>query len=202
MASRVLFQAILPRSTIATATFFAADIAGQVITANNEARASSTGGDGWDISRSFKTAAFGLGIVSWYGFTSSFVLSRFFPVSAAAGITLPTALLQAAAQQALFAPPLTFSFLYASSALIHEDENAFETAKSHMPAVGALAWSFLPWINAIANWGIKTPGLKMMAMNGIAFGWATYLTTVAASPRTSLVATSDKSEFETEFAPN
>ncbi|KAI8830208.1 hypothetical protein BJ741DRAFT_620779 [Chytriomyces cf. hyalinus JEL632] len=193
MASRVLFQAVLPRSTIATATFFAADVAGQVITANNEARAST--GDGWDISRSFKTAAFGLGIVSWYGFTSSFVLSRFFPVSAA-GITLPTALLQAAAQQALFAPPLTFSFLYASSAVIHEDENAFETAKSHMPAVGALAWSFLPWINALANWGIKTPGLKMMAMNGIAFGWATYLTTVAATPR------AEKSEILSEFAPN
>ncbi|KAJ3265077.1 hypothetical protein HDU77_006509 [Chytriomyces hyalinus] len=178
MASRVLRQALLPRTALATATFFSADIASQLITKSNESSNEALFGSDWDPVRSMKTAAFGLGIVGWYGFSSSFLLTKVFPASPK-GLSFATAMLQAAAQQALFAPPLTFSFLYTSAALIHNDPNALETAKEQMPAVGALAWSFLPWVNGLANWGIRSPGLKMVALNGIAFGWATYLSTLA-----------------------
>ncbi|KAI8832121.1 hypothetical protein BJ741DRAFT_667427 [Chytriomyces cf. hyalinus JEL632] len=183
MASRVLRQALLPRTALATATFFSADIASQLITksneSSNEAALFSISSSDWDPIRSMKTAAFGLGIVGWYGFSSSFLLTKVFPASPK-GLSFATAMLQAAAQQALFAPPLTFSFLYTSAALIHDDPNALETAKEQMPAVGALAWSFLPWVNGLANWGLfRSPGLKMVALNGIAFGWATYLSTLA-----------------------
>ncbi|KAJ3394512.1 hypothetical protein HDU80_010479 [Chytriomyces hyalinus] len=177
MASRVLFKALYPRTVLATSTFFAADVTAQALTANNESGLSSLHSD-WDPVRSIKTAAFGLGIVSWYGFSSAFILTKAFPVSAGK-ISFATAMLQAAAQQALFAPPLTFSFLYTSAALIHDDEEPFETAKEQMPNVASTAWSFLPWVNGLATWAIAAPGLRTFALNGIAFGWATYLATVA-----------------------
>ncbi|KAI8832148.1 hypothetical protein BJ741DRAFT_615509 [Chytriomyces cf. hyalinus JEL632] len=183
MASRVLLQALLPRTTLATATFFSADIASQLITASTDPSLSihatlASFSTQWDPIRSLKTASFGLGIVSWYGFSSSFLLTKAFPVGPG-GIRFSTAVLQAAAQQALFAPPLTFSFLYASAALVHDDPTAFETAKEQMPDVGALAWTFLPWMNALATWGLRAPGLRLAALNSIAFTWAAYLATVA-----------------------
>ncbi|KAJ3243259.1 hypothetical protein HDU77_010465 [Chytriomyces hyalinus] len=183
MAARILFQALLPRSTMATATFFSADIASQLLTTTNESALPTLASfsSEWDPSRSMKTAAFGLGVVGWYGFSTSFLVARVFPASAK-GVTFATAMLQAATQQALFAPPLTFSFLYASAALVHDDESAFETAKDQLPEVGALAWTFLPWANGLANWAIRNPTWKAAALNGIAFGWATYLATVA-TPR-------------------
>ncbi|KAJ3244401.1 hypothetical protein HDU78_011053 [Chytriomyces hyalinus] len=176
MASRVLFKALYPRTVLATATFFAADVAAQALTASNGSGLGSLHSD-WDPVRSIKTAAFGLGIVSWYGFASAFILTKAFPVSGK--INFATAMLQAAAQQALFAPPLTFSFLYTSAAMIHDDPAAFETAKAQMPGVASTAWSFLPWVNGLAAWAIAAPGLRMLALNGIGFGWATYLATVA-----------------------
>ncbi|KAJ3222543.1 hypothetical protein HDU78_011691 [Chytriomyces hyalinus] len=178
MASRILFHALYPRTALATATFFAADIASQAIVASTESGLDALATTGWDPVRSIKTAAFGLGIVSWYGFSSSFILTKIIP-SGPGRIGFATAMLQAAAQQALFAPPLTFSFLYTSAALIHNDENAFETAKEQMPTVASTAWSFLPWVNGLATWGIASPVVRLLALNGIACGWATYLATIA-----------------------
>ncbi|KAJ3224725.1 hypothetical protein HDU81_008373 [Chytriomyces hyalinus] len=211
MAGRVLLQALLPRSTMATATFFTADVASQAIAhASSEqslSSLSSSSSNGsptsslssfksfdsldsisdfldsftseWDLARSAKSAAFGLSIVSWYGFSTTFVLSKVLPACSKKGITLSMALIQSAAQQALFAPPLTFSFLYSSAAVLHGDEAAFETAKEQMPGVGAAAWSFLPWVNGLVNWGIPSPGLKKAALTTISTGWATYLSVVA-----------------------
>ncbi|KAJ3250904.1 hypothetical protein HDU77_006260 [Chytriomyces hyalinus] len=178
MASRILFHALYPRTALATATFFAADIASQAIVASTESGLDALATTSWDPVRSIKTAAFGLGIVSWYGFSSSFILTKIIP-SRPGRIGFATAMLQAAAQQALFAPPLTFSFLYTSAALIHNDENAFETAKDQMPTVASTAWSFLPWVNGLATWGIASPVVRLLALNGIACGWATYLATIA-----------------------
>ncbi|KAI8830209.1 hypothetical protein BJ741DRAFT_620780 [Chytriomyces cf. hyalinus JEL632] len=182
MASRVLFKALYPRTVLATTIFFAADVAAQALTANNNEQGLASLHSDWDPIRSIKTAAFGLGIVSWYGFSSAFILTKAFPMSSSSStgkITFATAMLQAAAQQALFAPPLTFSFLYTSAALIHDDPDPFETAKEQMPDVASTAWSFLPWVNGLATWAIAAPGLRALALNGIAFGWATYLATVA-----------------------
>ncbi|KAI8845051.1 hypothetical protein BJ741DRAFT_703467 [Chytriomyces cf. hyalinus JEL632] len=209
MAGRVLLQALLPRSTMATATFFTADVASQAIThGSNEQSLSSLSSDSsttissltslrpfdsldsisdsldsfsseWDLSRSAKSAAFGLSIVSWYGFSTTFVLSKVLPTCTKRGITLSMALLQSSAQQALFAPPLTFSILYSSAAVLHGDETAFETAKEQLPGVGATAWSFLPWVNGLVNWGVRSPGWKKAALATVSTGWATYLALVA-----------------------
>ncbi|KAJ3233672.1 hypothetical protein HDU81_002057 [Chytriomyces hyalinus] len=211
MAGRVLLQALLPRSTMATATFFTADVTSQAIGhASSEPSLSSPTSDTsptsststlasfksldcldsisecldtfkseWDISRSAKSGAFGLSVVSWYGFSTHFVVSKVLPACTNRGITLSMALLQSSAQQALFAPPLTFSFLYSSAAVLHGDETAFETAKEKLPGVGAAAWSFLPWVNGVVNWGVRSPALKKVALNTVATGWSTYLAVVA-----------------------
>ncbi|KAJ3402633.1 hypothetical protein HDU80_004898 [Chytriomyces hyalinus] len=192
MASRVLFKALYPRTVLATATFFAADVAAQALTASNDSGLGSLHSD-WDPVRSIKTAAFGLGIVSWYGFSSAFILTKAFPVSGK--INFATAMLQAAAQQALFAPPLTFSFLYTSAAMIHDDAAAFETAKAQMPGVASTAWSFLPWVNGLATWAIAAPGLRMLALNGIGTALAT-ATFFAADIASQAIVTSTESGLE------
>ncbi|KAJ3394511.1 hypothetical protein HDU80_010478 [Chytriomyces hyalinus] len=172
MASRALLQG----TTLATTTFFSADVAAQIIQQSSEQQVLTpvSFAATWDPLRSFKTAAFGTAVVGWYSLSSTYFLSRVFPRTPA-GMTLPSAALHAVANQALFAPPLTFSFLYLMADVVYEDPMAFDTARQKFPDVSATAWTVLPASNALVNWGVRAAGPRRFLLNGIGLGWATYL---------------------------
>ncbi|KAJ3245921.1 hypothetical protein HDU78_008257 [Chytriomyces hyalinus] len=162
---------LLTASSASAATFFAGDATSQVVMMVPGA----VSVDNWDVERTAKTALFGVGMAGWYGLTTSYLLSRVFQSQASTRLRLHTAVLHAITQQALFAPPLTFSFLYARAAFVNNDPMPFQTAEDTFKQVSSVAWTFLPASNVIANWAIRSHVPRRVFVHSVGLAWATYL---------------------------
>ncbi|KAI8840114.1 hypothetical protein BJ741DRAFT_597987 [Chytriomyces cf. hyalinus JEL632] len=164
------FGRLLTASSASAATFFTGDAASQMVVVGPAMSI-----EHWDAERTAKTALFGIGMAGWYGLSTSYLLNRVFQSPPTSGLRLHTAVLHAIAQQALFAPPLTFSFLYARAAFVNNDPVPFQAAEDTFKQVSKVAWTFLPASNVIANWAIKRHAPRRLFVHGVGLAWATYL---------------------------